>query len=422
MDKHVLLLSLASLVIRGVASVIQILGGIQQSSWSFAPALWDDYYSFYIPQLKQMTLGMLPYLNLRVGNPPLFLYSMLPLYVLGGPHVAQLPIVLADGLTAPLIYLIAKPRLGKPLAAIAGLTYALLPLAVVNEGYLWLSSQPMTFFIILSIYLLGRDRASLSSASLAVAVMFKQEALVVAIPLFLWQFSKSKKRTLPSLALFGGIVLAISLPFLVIAPHNYVNFMSYQIISVGAPEQGGGRAFFSNIDSSSLAVSSCRETTIRGFFTGAACGSFINTNQLFWDLVVSQINTAGSFLVPIFFILFALTLYSIRLSPSTLELACAYSLIGFLILFSNLAHSPFSYYMIPVYAILLTVPTDKPTLIVSVASAVASILVPDGSLLLILPLFVVLALTIAMNVKLERRGRLVEPNANTSREQPRVAR
>ena len=141
-------------------------------TWT-GPILWSDFFDYYLPALKYMSQGFLPYRDFPYAYLPFFLYSMYPFYHLGGDYAAAIPIIASDALTAPLVYLIAKKVANDRVALVAGLAYALSPLALVNEGYLWLSSQPMTFFIILSIYLLKEKRPLLSIISLATAILFK---------------------------------------------------------------------------------------------------------------------------------------------------------------------------------------------------------------------------------------------------------
>ena len=105
----------------------------------------------------------------------------------------------------------------------AGLVYALSPFALYYEGYVWLSSQPMTFFAMLSVCLVLRNRPVPSFSALAVAILFKQEVLFL-LPFFLFLVVHQNKRQLPgALAAFSGILIAVSLPFLVASPRGYLD-------------------------------------------------------------------------------------------------------------------------------------------------------------------------------------------------------
>ena len=60
---------------------------------------------------------------------------------------------MADALTAPVIYLIVRKFSTEKVAFIAGLGYAFSPLAIVNEGYIWMNPQPMTLCLLVRFFL-----------------------------------------------------------------------------------------------------------------------------------------------------------------------------------------------------------------------------------------------------------------------------
>ena len=85
-----------------------------------------------------------------------------------------------------------------------------------------MSEQPMLLLLLLSIYLLQRGKISLSAVSFAAAVLFKQEALLLAPIYFLFMYKDRGKKNLAKFAgIFAGIFGAASLPFLIITPIQY---------------------------------------------------------------------------------------------------------------------------------------------------------------------------------------------------------
>ncbi|MCL4518281.1 MAG: hypothetical protein M1587_03695 [Thaumarchaeota archaeon] len=139
-----LLIFAVAAVARFVIAFLQLIHGIQNMNW-LQLISWSDFYQIYGNQLASLSHGLLPYLNFGYWYTPLFLYTLYLFYLFGGIHLASVPMLLADTAMAPLIYLIVLMRSNERVATIAGLLYALFPVALFVEGYLWLSSEPMAF-------------------------------------------------------------------------------------------------------------------------------------------------------------------------------------------------------------------------------------------------------------------------------------
>ncbi|MDG6980843.1 MAG: hypothetical protein JRN51_06980, partial [Nitrososphaerota archaeon] len=215
---------------RAAVSILQIAYGIHSIPGLFTVRVWDDFYYYYGGQLSSLSHGLLPYRDFAYSYTPLFLYLLYPFYAIGGIHAAAIPIVLADAATAPLVYLIVGKKAGGRAAALAGIGYALSPLMLFEEGYLWFSSQPVAFFMLLSIYLLYEDRLTLSWATFAVAFLVKQEAIFILPVYFLWGLRKDRRAALKGVGIFALIFFAVSLPFLVLAPAKYIASISYSFL------------------------------------------------------------------------------------------------------------------------------------------------------------------------------------------------
>jgi hypothetical protein len=417
MNKRVILVALVAAGIRSLTSLSQIAFGIHAIPGTNAPLMWTDFYAIYVPQLRLLATGVLPYSGFGYSYPPLFLYSMLPFYQLGGAPAAGVPIVIADALTSPLIYLLVAERVDEHFALLAAIAYALSPLALVNEGYLWLGDQPAVFFAILSLYYFEKDKPVLSMAVLAIAVMFKQELTAMVIPLVILIGLKERRASMIGLVTFMGIVGAISVPFLVISPGNYLAYVSYGIVSFGR--------FIATINAStlrfnSLASFNCFQTTFAGLFTGAICGSSVNSNQLhsnllnanlnqlYWNLVTLKINSFFTFITPVLYLLTCVSLYAVRKSASIPSLLSALSVLGLLLAFSNLVHSALAYYFLPVYALVIAGSIDVRTLATAFAGSVASTFLPEGSVQAFVAVLTILIIVVETDSRINLPDRPVD--------------
>ena len=156
---------------RAAVALLQMDQGIHGFRWLLLTK-WNDFYGFSGSTFVSLHQGLLPYLNFGYWYPPLFLYFLYAFYLLGGIHLASVPILAADVATALIVYLLVSTTSTKRVAFIAGLLYALSPVALFIEGYLWLSSQPMTFFLLLALFLLRKDRPLICSFGFIVSVLF----------------------------------------------------------------------------------------------------------------------------------------------------------------------------------------------------------------------------------------------------------
>lgn len=406
----IIILAIAS-VSRAITSSIQIAYGLPSSltwwpwgTWT-GPILWHDFSEYYLPQLQHLSQGFLPYRDFGYSYLPLFLYSLFPFYYLGGGYAAAIPIVVSDALTAPLIYLIVIKVASKRVALVAGLAYALSPIALVSEGYLWLSGQPMTFFIILAIYLHRDNRPLLSIISLATAFLFKQEVLFVLLPYLFFYVRGHGKKALKGVGLFITIIFVVVSPFLILEPVVFIHSTAYYFpLDIGPIEPsrlatGAGNSLPSVL----IATKHCTNTIITNFYTGAICGTNVNMQELPPLLLEEKIFAAASLLEPVLFIIFLVGLFAARRSPNILELASAYSIVGFLVIFSQLVHSSYAYYFIPVYALMLASATNRRNLAVGVFGASASALISENIFQTILPMILLFAIVVIYDKESARR-------------------
>lgn len=361
-------------------------------------------------QLKYLSEGYLLYRDVQYNSPPLFLYSMLPFYNLGGTTAAIVPIVLADALTAPVIYLIVQKVSSEKVALLAGLAYAFAPVALVNEGYLWLTSQPMTLFILLSMLLLKKDRPALGAGALAIAALFNQEALFI-LPVVVIYMIKSKISLFKPGGLFALTFLGGLSPFMILAPSATLGHLLFFPVNLGPPEPS---RLHPGTPSAVVSIPQpCSYTVVPHVYSGTFCGDIANFKAYAWFLEVSRIDAMAAFIAPLLFLVFAGGLIAIRRSPNILEMACAYSIIGGLFVFSAVLHTSLGYYFVPVYALILASVTSRWSFIVGFGATVLGYLAGEGPFQFIVPIACIFVLALMQDVSLR--------SSPTSAEYPKAA-
>ena len=146
MTRETILLFGIAIGTRVVVSLVQTSYGVRGFP-GLPLSTWNDFYVVYAQWLGYVHKGLIPYRDFYTYKyTPLFLYTLYPFFVAAGVKAAAVPIVVSDAATAVLVYLIAKKFAGTRVAFAAGLLYAFAPFVLYYEGYLWHSSQPMTFF------------------------------------------------------------------------------------------------------------------------------------------------------------------------------------------------------------------------------------------------------------------------------------
>lgn len=400
---------------RVIVSLVHLEFGLQWVPGLPGPTIWGDFTGLHVPDLKYLAAGFMLYRDIDTQSPPLFLYSLLPFYDLGGANLAWVPVALSDAITAPVIYLIVRRLSTEKVALMAGLGYALSPVAIVNEGYIWMNTQPMTLFLLLSILLLKEGRVVLSAGTVAVALLFNQEALFV-LPIYL-AFIAVKSRT--SLPRAGGMfvltIFGVLSPFLVRAPRAVVNHLAFwePFGGVGPSEPGLLPADQNPVSVTHIAQTyippPCGSTLVPNLFTGTACGNVSNFQVYLQNVQLEKIDHVASFLVPFLIVLFAATLVTVRRSPNILEMACAFSFIGGLWVFSVSVHATWGYYFVPVYALIFASISNGRSLLVGLTAVTLGFFAPEGAFQFIIPVTCLFVLTMIQESSL----RNFQANANT---------
>jgi len=391
MRRTILYLFAIALSVRIVLSLVRATHGLTITSpWLEGK---DDFDGIYIQQLSQIAEGVIPYKQVAISYPPLFSYALYPFYLLGGANLASIPIVLSDAATAVVVYYGVERTTAPHIATAAGLAYALSPLALYYEGYVWYSSQPMTLFMLLGVCLIMRDKRVEAFAALAVAILFKQEA-VFLVPVFVALLVHQERRVMISaLGAFWAILLAASLPFLA-SYRDYLSLLTYGLVfgrwqGEPAPEPVTTSAVCQSLGTDvSGTLMSCTygSTTYAQLVNNSLPQSTLIADSLVYDLEV----LAQFVVVPMFLLLLPM-LYSVRKNRAIVPLLCVYSGAGFLILFSTIFHPVYRYYYLPVYALLLVAAVDRGTLAVAIAAPIAAVLTPSGAFQELVPVLALLA-------------------------------
>jgi len=391
--KEPLIVFVVALVARVLLSAWQVQFGLSGLPSLFSPNSWADFYGAYAPWLHLVSQGSVPYRDFTSYTyTPLFLYLLYPFYALGGSHAASIPIVLSDAATAALVYQIGRKLVSGRVPLAAGLAYAVCPFALFYEGYLWLSSQPMTFLMVLAVYLLREDRPIYSSFAMALAILVKQEALFL-LPVYLaWLVTRFRSSALRGLLVLSLTLFIVSLPFLIVYPIGYLQSLDYL-----NPSTPAANVCVNQIVNATTVAVCGGTTTAPSWLTLPPAGAGVAVVQSSGFPVEYVINRISTLVNPLLFILAIPAMFVSRNRRNSLELFSAYSLVGSLIAFSLITHISLSYHYIPVYALLFAASSTRKSLAVAtVAPAVALFLLPEGPAGLLVPMVALLAL-LALN-------------------------
>lgn len=389
-----------ALSVRLLVSVVKLAHGV----WS-PPLLeletFNDFNLIYVPQLHYLSQGYLPYRDFAYNYPPLFLYALYPLYALGGASLAWLPIVLSDAGTAVLIYLILQHYADGRIAVAAGLVYALSPFMVLYEGYLWFSSEPMVFFVLLSFRLLQVRRVPLAAICFGVAVLFKQDALFL-FPAYLAALWSTHPRQVGRGVLITSLVaLAGCAPFLILAPSQFLTYVSFSgLAAVGVPYVP---PLISAPASTLTTAASIAPGTCATFSLGALssiCAPAVSQSLLStWIAALfGALNSIGSFVLLPLALLAGVALYLVRGRRGFVLLLGAYSSTLVFVLFAATVHPIFlRYYSLAAYSLLMAGSWKRSLLSIVLAMSLISLVTPSGIFQETLPLLAMLPMAVILD-------------------------
>ena len=171
---------------------------------------WADYSYYYQTWGNQFLSGYTPYTTLfdyptpdhysPYFFPPLYVYlcalgNLLPF---GNFGIAVL-LCLFGFATAFPIYGIAKYlSQNKRVGEIATATYLLNPLILFHVTYDWLNPSPFVFFMMLSFYLIMKQRRLSGTLAMVTAALFKQTAFFLALPLIAYLIRVAPSKGIPN--------------------------------------------------------------------------------------------------------------------------------------------------------------------------------------------------------------------------------
>ena len=388
-NKEIIFLFAIGLILRVSTSLSQVYLGLHSIPSQFPVNAWGDFYAIYAGWLHLVSQGLIPYRDFYTYTyTPLFLYALYPFYLVGGAHAASIPIIVSDAATSSVVYLIVKRLASGRVPLVAGLMYAVSPFALYYEGYLWMSSQPMTLFMLLAIYLLWSNKPEYSAFSMALAVMFKQEALFILPVYGAWYAMRFRRSMRRGALIFLLTLFAVSLPFLIASPYGYIISLNY--LKSTLPTSSA----CTNQIVNSITVAMCGGATVgsSGFALPISTPVTIvpQTNVFPTEYIL---NRMSELLGPLLFLVMLPAMLVSRKALNSLELFSIYSAVGFLTLYSLLGHPVFRYYYIPIYALLLVSTTNRRTLLVStIAPVVGLFILPSGPIQNLLPLVTLLVI------------------------------
>jgi len=134
-----------------------------------------------------------------------------------------LPLVSFDIASVILVFLISRRFTTYRKALTGSVAFAVAPINLWYNDFLWLNPPPMTFFILLAAYSFLSKKYEVSFTCLAIATLFKQIAFAL-FPIFITtMLSKSNRRdAIKNTLLYASIFFLVSLPYIITTPTNYL--------------------------------------------------------------------------------------------------------------------------------------------------------------------------------------------------------
>jgi hypothetical protein len=169
--------------------------GLRILFFHLKPSLSRDIES-YVLAARFMSRGMPPFADEAVGNayPPLSLYLLGVLYVIyPSLYTFKLFFIITDSLIPIMIFLIARKYFDSFRSLLLSLIYAINPLPLIEVGWNGHLDPVPSLLLLVSIYLLHKNRLTLSAFFFTASVMMKWYPLFL-LPLFGREIYCSKGR------------------------------------------------------------------------------------------------------------------------------------------------------------------------------------------------------------------------------------
>lgn len=375
MDRHILLPLVVSLAVKSCVFVLAApYGGDFPPQGLAMPEplqtleAYKDFRFYYLPQATDFVSGLMPYRDFFYSYPPLFLYAL----VLFSPlpfseWKSGLPLMMFDALSVIPLYLIVRKLTDEKKALVASVLYALAPINLFYDDFLWLNPPPTTFFALLSIHLLLEKRYQTSSLTLALATLTKQTSVILFPVFFLIIKNRdSMKRTLKYALTFISICFVGSLPYIVISPQLYLWSIGFPGMPIPTPLPD----YMAGWSQPSNATTPHQVTYYAGHPTNLA----IPLQLLgFWEAYWFAKNSLGVILV----FSYALLLWKVQRNRGmSHEEVVTYSLLVFLVFYSFYSRGIYKYYFASVTPLLASLTKGKRQIYVFIAFNVLVLFVP----------------------------------------------
>jgi hypothetical protein len=199
--------------------------------------LYNDYQFFYLGWVPNLLEGTWAYSD-GLANylyPPLWIYTV-SIFGNSPSWLPGIPLFALNVATGYLVYVIVKVLSNSEKRSILAMMFYLLnPFTLFYGSFMWLNPTPFVFFTLLSFYLALKNMHTYSIATIAIATLYKQLAVVffpILVILLIRRERNARISTvlskfLKSTLIYTVIIGIVSLPFLIVSPDHYLNQMLF---------------------------------------------------------------------------------------------------------------------------------------------------------------------------------------------------
>ncbi|MDD1743004.1 MAG: glycosyltransferase 87 family protein [Methanomassiliicoccales archaeon] len=193
--------------------------------------------SFYQERAQAILDGKLLYRDVQSEAPPLIAYFFVIPQLMGGSLAAYQSYFAAFTLLTALTLYYGLKRWDDLKAFKIGIIYLLSPFGVIESVFGVQDESIMVFLFLLAVILAIRGSGRLSAITVAIGIWTKVFAGLFYPILFLK--TKSWRERLIHLGIISVFSVAISLPFLILAPNEFLNFPTFYFLGGSAPPATG---------------------------------------------------------------------------------------------------------------------------------------------------------------------------------------
>lgn len=233
---HILVITLINSILQQIPGKLKLYTGIGfalRFVATFFSSTAPDYVGYRLPIAQCISEGNWLYCDCSYNHTPFYPYlSALMNLLSGGNALLQsvlitFPLALGDALVPIAIYFLFKSFKNEKLALTAGIVYALNPLSIIEVGIAHWDGFT-TFFLLISLIYMNRDKMIPSGVAAGFGVLLKQFPLAVVL------ISFARDKNFKNALLLGittvGVVLLGFLPFILKCPDTFVqNLLSHPL-------------------------------------------------------------------------------------------------------------------------------------------------------------------------------------------------